>query len=291
MLELMTPRVWKDITSAAKASKKPSFAAVAYFGASGDSLLPLRAGSALVVDATINTVAAGATCPHSLLRLHKSGVEIFSAKHLHAKIYAFDTSAFVGSANASQRSNQHLIEAVVRFDNPKSVESVRQSVLALCRTRLDSDDIRSLLTVYRPPKPELAEKPKQTLLQTLLMELTLEQGRGRESQVQPPRPVWENYFGLDWDAAALPSLTLLDEDDPIGAPMKRDIVRHDHNLTLEISGARPPRPAILQMRKAGRNSYRYKVIRPHHTDFAQVRQLLRDAPNPRWTSGRSWIVI
>lgn len=291
MLELVTPRVWNDITSAAQTATVPSMAAVAYFGNVGDKLLPLRSGSSLVVDATMSTVAAGSTCPHTLLRLHKSGVKIFSAKHLHAKFYAFDTIAFVGSANASLRSHKQLIEAVVRFNNPKAVESVRRSVRALCRTQLDSEDIQALAKIYKPPKGEPVEKPKQALLQTLLMELTLEQGKGRESQVQPPRSVWEQYFGLDWNSATLPSLVLRDESDPSSGKIKRQIVRHDHNLTLEINGAGPPRPAILQMRKHGKNEYGYWVIRPHHPDFADVGRLLHNAPNPHWTSGRNWIVI
>src|SRR4051794_22609167 len=114
MLSLLGPRVWRDITDAATTSKHPAHAAVAYFGQHGDVLLPLRRGSALVVDASIPTLSAGATCPAALTRLQRQGVAIYSAQYLHAKVYAFDTVAFIGSANASSRSDRTLIEAMMR---------------------------------------------------------------------------------------------------------------------------------------------------------------------------------
>ncbi|WP_143007360.1 phospholipase D family protein [Brevundimonas sp. 374] len=266
-------------------------AAVAYFGRGGHELLPLRAGSFLVVDATIPTVRSGATHPSSLAELRKAGVHIFSARKLHAKMFAFDRSAFVGSANVSINSRDHLIEAIVKFDGKTRLEAVRAAVRALCITEMSLDDLQFLSSKYRPPKIPPAEGAQQSKLQTLVMELTLEQGKGRESQVQPPRPVWESYFGLDYDQVSLPSFTLVNENDPSNVAVQRSVVRHHHNLTIEVTDAHPPRPAILQMRRRAKNFFSYKVIRPNDPNFAELRAMLKAAPNPLWTSGRSWIVI
>src|SRR5438046_1856044 len=112
MFTLLTTRVWTDITAAAAKCKNPAHVAVAYFGVGGDKLLPLPKGSSLVVDATIPTLAAGATSPMALDRIRKTGTDVYSAQHLHAKVFAFDNVAFIGSANASGRSQVTLIEAV-----------------------------------------------------------------------------------------------------------------------------------------------------------------------------------
>src|SRR5690349_1997369 len=69
MAEIITGSLWETITAAAKATKTPSFAASAYFGRGAENLLPLRAESLLVVDASIPTVQQGATCPEGLIRL------------------------------------------------------------------------------------------------------------------------------------------------------------------------------------------------------------------------------
>jgi hypothetical protein len=290
-VDILTPRVWPEITAAAHAATTPSFAAIAYFGAKGDELLPLLPGSSLVVDATTPTVAAGSTCPDALRRLQVKGVRVFSAKHLHAKMIAFDKIAFVGSANASAHSRDTLIEAVVKFKSKRSLSEVRNAITALCRTELTSADLDTLSKIYVPRRSPPKERPAQAKLQTLVMELTLEQGQGRETQVQPPRPVWERYFGIEWEALSLPQLTLLDEANPIATPLRRNIVRHDHNLTIEIAGAEPPRPALLQIRRTGNNAYKYRVIRPIHSEFAHVKALVSSVPNPHWTAGRKWIII
>lgn len=78
---------------------------------------------------------------------------------------------------------------------------------------------------------------------TLIMDLTLEQGGGRVSQVQPPKNVWAQYFGidLDEDPDVLPELVLQDQKHPASAPEHRPVVYHDHNWTVEIGDAGMPR--------------------------------------------------
>jgi hypothetical protein len=78
------------------------------------------------------------------------------------------------------------------------------------------------------------------------MDLTLEQGVGRETQVQPPRNVWVQYFDidLDEDPDALPELVVQDRKNPASEPEHRPVVYHDHNWTIELGDAGMPRPAI-----------------------------------------------
>src|SRR5687767_9700953 len=117
MVKFLAPSAWNDITIAAKSMKDPAFVAVAYFSARGDTLLPLRKGSTLVVDASVETVSIGATCPTALRRLLNRGVEIYSVRNLHAKLFVFGKSVFIGSTNASTMSEKYLLEAVAQIDN------------------------------------------------------------------------------------------------------------------------------------------------------------------------------
>lgn len=290
MLQLVTPRVWGDIQSVAAASKHPAHVAVAYFGDKGDKLLQLPKGSSLVVDASIATVSGGSTSPAALERMRRKGARIYTVEHLHAKAYAFRDVAFVGSANASQHSERTLLEAVLRVDEKSAVRAVRDFVESLCLNELMSSDLTELAAYYKPPSLP-ARSSKQTKFSTLLMELTYEQGGGRVTQVQPPRSVWQSYFGLDLDESDLPPLTLVHEVGVRRSEAMRHIVKHHHNYTIELPGTELPRPAILQMRRTGLNTYAYRVHRPKDRTFAAIEALLKAAHNALWHSGRLWTVL
>jgi hypothetical protein len=227
-----------------------------------------------------------------LEKLRKLGIDIYSAQYLHAKVYAFDNVAFIGSANASDRSKHTLIEAVLRVDNAAMVASARDFVESICLTQLGADDLAELAQHYRPPRfTRPVPSPKQIKYSTLLMELTNEQGEGRETQVQPPKPVWEHYFGIKVGREALPTLLLINESaDPV-VETRRNVVKHHHNYTIEIAGAEFPRPAILQMRRLGRNIYSYRIYRPADRTYGTKKELLDKMPNPLRHSGRKWILV
>jgi hypothetical protein len=288
---LLAPRVWQNITAAAANCPTPARVAVAYFGEMGDRLLPLPKGSSLVVDASIPTLAAGATCPAALDRLRRNGTAIYTAQYLHAKVYGFDNVAFIGSANVSRRSERVLIEAVLCIQDKATIASARKFVEALCVTPLSAADLKDLSHYYRPPRfraPTFV--PRQVRYATLLMELTLEQGPGRETQVQPPKAVWEHFFGLRVGRQRLPRLSLVYETDP-ALQLSGRVIAHHHIYTIELAGAEMPRPAILQMRRTGRNDYSYRILRPPSSDFNTANTLLQSVPNPLWESGRLWIVL
>ena len=120
------------------------------------------------------------------------------------------------------------------------------------------------------------------------MDLINEQGKGRESQVQPPNEVWEQFFEFRETAGLRPTFRL--QDVLHGSdPEQRKVVKHDHNFTLEIADAKPPRPAILRMRKIGVNSYEYWVIRPSSKDYRHFDWMLSNMGNK--DEKRRWLVI
>src|SRR3990170_3851068 len=93
--KLLTTDIWPTLTAAAKKSSGPSDGAVAYFGSSGSTLLPLSEGSRLVVDASDQAIKCGQPNPHELAKMLKKGVRVFSVPNLHAKIFVFGRSAYI----------------------------------------------------------------------------------------------------------------------------------------------------------------------------------------------------
>ncbi|MEI8152746.1 MAG: phospholipase D family protein [Hyphomicrobiales bacterium] len=150
--QLLTEGIWKTLTAAAKKSRKPAYAAVAYFGQGASKLLPLPPNSRLVVDASDHAVKSGQTCPADLKLLQKRGVIIYSAPNLHAKVYAFNDVAFIGSANVSGRSAGTLIEAMMRTTNRSVIGAARSFVRDLCLNELSPGAIDRLGRIYRPPQ-------------------------------------------------------------------------------------------------------------------------------------------
>lgn len=150
--DLITDDVWRRLTAAARATRRPGFAAVAYLGKAAGRLLPLRTGSRLVVDASRAAVAAGQTCPSELARLTKRGVRIFSVENLHAKVFVLGNRAYVGSANASHHSAGRLLEAVTATTDRRVVLAARSYVRRLCQHELGPEELRRLERIYRPPR-------------------------------------------------------------------------------------------------------------------------------------------
>src|SRR4051812_21593643 len=107
------------------------------------------------------------------------------------------------------------------------------------------------------------------------MALTWEQGRGRETQVQPPLQVWRQFFGVSNIYGKLPSFRLVNRRARDTEEPTRPAVLHHHNVTIEIAGAVAPRPAILRMIQTGRSEYEYIVYRPGMSNFGIYDGLLK----------------
>lgn len=150
--ELITNGIWKQLTRTARKSRRASLAAVAYFGKGASKLLPLKPKSRLVVDASEAAVKSGQTCPAELLKLQKTGVRIFSAPNLHAKLFVFGQRVFIGSTNVSNRSANTLIEAIVATTEREAVKAARAFAKELCVHELGPESLKSLQKLYRPPR-------------------------------------------------------------------------------------------------------------------------------------------
>jgi hypothetical protein len=79
-------------------------------------------------------------------------VLVYSAQNLHAKVFAFDTTAFIGSANVSKHSASVLQEAVLRVKNTAVLKATRDFVNDLCLEPLGPEELERLQKLYRPPR-------------------------------------------------------------------------------------------------------------------------------------------
>lgn len=147
--ELITVGIWKQVTRAANKLRRASLVAVAYFGKGASKLLPLKPRSRLVVDASELAVKSGQTCPAELLKLQKLGVRIFSVPNLHAKLFVFGSRAYIGSTNASNRSANTLIEAIIATTEPEAVQAARRFIKDLCIHELGEEALKALDKIYR----------------------------------------------------------------------------------------------------------------------------------------------
>ncbi len=106
------------------------------------------------MNASPNAVKSGQTSPAALLEMHRRGIDVFSCPQLHAKVYVFGTTAFIGSANASGSSAETLVEAAVRSKNRATVRDAREFVRELSRSLvpLGEEQLGALAKLYREPK-------------------------------------------------------------------------------------------------------------------------------------------
>jgi PLD-like domain len=151
MKKLVTGRVGGQLKAARVRSSGPALVAAAYVGQGAARLLDLKKGSLLVADASHHAVKTGQTCPADLTALMKKGVRIFNFPRLHAKIYVFGKVAAVGSANASHRSADVLVESMLITDDAKTVEQARNFVKSIAKDELGPKALRRLCKLYRPP--------------------------------------------------------------------------------------------------------------------------------------------
>lgn len=137
--------VWKEIRSRAKASGSLT-GLVGYLGRRPDTLLRWPARSSLIVNLSEAAVRQGASSARGALRLLRKRVAISSLRALHGKVYLFDRSAIVCSANLSEQSANELIEVGVLLTRPAEVAAVKTLIRLLSRdaVSLDAKMLRAL---------------------------------------------------------------------------------------------------------------------------------------------------
>jgi hypothetical protein len=158
-----SPGPWKAIKKELQRQKRREvIAVVAYVGVGAPSVMPLRRGDLLVCDASQAAIKRRLTSADALARFHRAGVTIFSAPGLHAKVISSPTSAWIGSANASENSRDNLIEASTRITGPEArkLRTWAES-LATEDASLSAADLRTLKAL---PLDPMRTGPSRTVI-------------------------------------------------------------------------------------------------------------------------------
>lgn len=143
--------LWPTITKLTKESKN-THVAVGYLGHGVQSMLPLHKGSSLVVDMSLESVQAGQTCPLEIEEYIKRGVEAYTYKNLHAKVYVFDNIAIICSANVSKRSKNTLLEIGALRKDRGTVNEARKLVKELQTKPITKKYLELCKKLYRPSR-------------------------------------------------------------------------------------------------------------------------------------------
>jgi len=151
---------WPVIKKRVDSTPRQVLVAIAYIGDKASDLLRLKKGDVLVCNASELAIKQGSTSASALATYIRRGVKIYSQPTLHGKVVVLSRRAFIGSANASSRSEKTLREAVIESTDPAVVRAARLFVVGLATSfaRLDKNEIRRLskLKVTRLP-PDTSE--------------------------------------------------------------------------------------------------------------------------------------
>jgi len=228
----------------------------------------------------------------------------------HPKLYWFHGNKqhrlFVGSANWSGRGHTTNIEAMTKTeftvepsDPPKILKSLNdawtdvheagQQEDGWGRLLKPSDEVLSQLesswsagqaaqdTTVSVETSEEAEQrevwPFKGTGREMVMDLTMEQGGDRISQVQPPKTVWRQFFDIEPEDDQ-PEYEI--EDARTGDRYHFAVSGKDHNWTLEIPGARVSRPAIIVLRLVDHRKLIYAVYTSEDAEYNEIDQFLED---------------
>jgi hypothetical protein len=136
--------VWKTITELTTRCVTRA-AAVAYV--TSDVVVKFGQGDLLVTDASDAAVLAGQTSGRLIERAFLRGARIVSFDRLHAKVFLFDTTLLIGSANISVRSRSELLEAAVVTECQEPVTQATEFInrIAAEGTLIDRDRIDMLI--------------------------------------------------------------------------------------------------------------------------------------------------
>lgn len=131
MQRLLCDDLWQELKRRGKKAKR-RMAAVAFF--SNGDLIKFKRGDILIVDASDGRIKSGETSAKALRAAVQRGALVFSRPNLHAKVYVFDRTAVIGSANVSHSSSAVLVEAALLTDDTGTVSQVRALIETLMRT-------------------------------------------------------------------------------------------------------------------------------------------------------------
>lgn len=149
MKTFLTGDIWEKVKRHARGARHRC-AAIAYVTKD----FPFKEGDIVVCDASERAVTSGQTSAKILEEWHARGVRLFSRPELHAKTIVMGRTALIGSANLSESSASHLIEAGVIVREMGTVDQARSFVLGLTESSKEIDEsviaAISSLKVERP---------------------------------------------------------------------------------------------------------------------------------------------
>lgn len=161
MIKFISDNLWATLHSLSKKSKQTKVA-VAYFGTGASDQLSLKKGDILLVAMDLGNIRAGQVNPHEIQKLYDKGVLIFNLPNLHAKIYLFDKTAIITSANVSSHSANHLLEAAILTDDKSIFQNAETFINQHCIETVEQDYIELCKENYNPPKNFVAKRIPQT---------------------------------------------------------------------------------------------------------------------------------
>ena len=147
---LSNDALWSELRDRVTSARSVK-AAVAFVGAGGADLLPLKRGDTLVVNLGMQTVRQGITAPKEIQRLIRRGVHVFTRSTLHAKFFICDGVLLVGSANVSRNSQHVLDEAASLTTDGSAILRATGFFDKLCTEPVRPEYLKLCLKAYRPP--------------------------------------------------------------------------------------------------------------------------------------------
>jgi hypothetical protein len=157
MERVLSHGLWREVSKIARSATKVH-AAIAYVTQA--SLLPLKRGDVLITDASESAIRSGQTSVAALRALANKGVEIWTLPALHAKVLVADQTVVVGSANASESSAHHLIEAAVLTTSDSALATAHSFIVqAMEAAKKVSDRNLARLAAIPVVRPKLRRAP------------------------------------------------------------------------------------------------------------------------------------
>lgn len=158
--KILQDNLWPTITKLARQSKR-KHVAVAYLGRGANKLLPLGKGDSLVIDMSQEAVKNGQTDPNEVEKYIKKGVNAYTCSNLHAKVYIFDRTLIVGSANVSQHSRYGLVEAGLLCQDSDVLTQTLGWIRSLQVEPITMGYVEFCKTLYNPLKTRYDTKRKR----------------------------------------------------------------------------------------------------------------------------------
>jgi hypothetical protein len=149
---LADEKLWSTLKDLSAKCKPPRMIAVPYLGKDMVQSLSLGKDDVLICALTAGNAKGGSVSPDEIEKLQARGVRVFIQADLHAKIYLFDSTAVVCSANLSQSSENRLDEAGLLTRDPKVIRSIQKWFKDRMIEPVTPEWLEKCKAIYRPPR-------------------------------------------------------------------------------------------------------------------------------------------